>query len=828
MERMTVDFGIDLGTTNSSIAVFNGTAVTVFKNNLGQEYTPSVVRINNKGNLIVGHTAKQQLGFDDENTFAEFKLQMGTPNIYHFASSGRQMRPEELSSEVLKELKNDVQRRTAEDVHAAVISVPAAFEMPQCDATNKAARLAGLSLSPLVQEPVAAALAYGFQSNSDKVFWMVYDFGGGTFDVAIITVREGQIQVVNHAGDNHLGGKSIDWDIVNQILVPALTRENKLTDFTQGNGKWKSAFAKLKLKAEEAKITLSNEKAADIEIDILCNDDRGLPVRFEYELKRRDIEPLVEHYVERTVNKCKEVLADKRLSTDDIEKLILVGGPTHTPILRDILKTRLNISLESNVDPLTVVAQGAAIFAATQTIPHDLAIHRPLSTGEYNLELDYEPVGRETMPEIAGRVASFDGKTMSGFTIEFIQQKTLWRSGKITLTADGKFMTAIRADEPSNTFRVELCDVTGRLQAIIPDHFMYTHGMTISHQPLINTLGVALADGTVQAFLRKGRTLPARQREIHRTTVALKKGESGLLLRIPLVEGEIMEHDDRNALIGEIRIDGNDVSRDVPLGSEVEITVDVNESRIPTIKAYIPILDEEFTDICRLSANIQPYEKMAEEFEHEQARLQKMLANATETGDKTANECIEKINSEGMVHDIQSSLDMATHDVDAAQRCQKRLADLKIMIDKAEDAMKWALLVNEANQEIVGTREVVEKWGTEEEKQQNRGLEAEVTTAINGGDAAILRQKIERLESLRNKILVGLPGWWVGFFEHLKERSIYMLDQVHAEKLITQGHRAMNNNDIEELKSVVRQLISLLPQNEQNEARGYGGTTLPK
>jgi len=181
-----------------------------------------------------------------------------------------------------------------------------------------------------------------------------------------------------------------------------------------------------------------------------------------------------------------------------------------------------------------------------------------------------------------------------------------------------------------------------------------------------------------------------------------------------------------------------------------------------------------------------------------------------------------------MVHDIQSSLDMATHDVDAAQRCQKRLADLKIMIDKAEDAMKWALLVNEANQEIVGTREVVEKWGTEEEKQQNRGLEAEVTTAINGGDAAILRQKIERLESLRNKILVGLPGWWVGFFEHLKERSIYMLDQVHAEKLITQGHRAMNNNDIEELKSVVRQLISLLPQNEQNEARGYGGTTLPK
>ena len=267
MERATIDFGIDLGTTNSKIAMFNGSGATVIKNDIEMEFTPSAVWINRKGNIYVGQIAKKRLEFDNENTFSEFKRRMGTSEVYHFKDSGRQMLPEELSAEVLKDLRNNAEKRISEKVLAAVITVPAAFELPQCDATNKAAKLAGLTFSPLIQEPVAAALAYGFQSKSDRVFWMVYDLGGGTFDVAIIQVRDNQIYVVNHSGDNFLGGKDIDWEIVDRLLIPSLTGEYTLSEFNRVNKKWIAAFAKLKQEAEQAKITISNNDSALITID---------------------------------------------------------------------------------------------------------------------------------------------------------------------------------------------------------------------------------------------------------------------------------------------------------------------------------------------------------------------------------------------------------------------------------------------------------------------------------------------------------------------------------------------------------------------------------
>jgi molecular chaperone DnaK len=223
MARATIDFGIDLGTTNSAIAVLNGTEVRVFKNNEGAEFTPSVVWIDRNNRLHIGQRAKNQAFKDPQNTASEFKLQMGKTDPILFKRSGRKMTPDELSAEVLKSLKVDGSQPN-DPVEVAAITVPADFDLPQNAATTKAARLAGLLQSPLIQEPVAAALSYGFQSLKDNVFWMSYDIGGGTFDAAIIQVRDGQIQVVNHGGDRHLGGKLIDWEIVEQILVPALTK----------------------------------------------------------------------------------------------------------------------------------------------------------------------------------------------------------------------------------------------------------------------------------------------------------------------------------------------------------------------------------------------------------------------------------------------------------------------------------------------------------------------------------------------------------------------------------------------------------------------------
>ncbi|MBN1191224.1 MAG: Hsp70 family protein [Dehalococcoidales bacterium] len=827
MERATIDFGIDLGTTNSKIAVFNGSGTTVFKNNDDMEYTPSAVWIDSKGRIYVGRNAKDRLESDSANTYSEFKLQMGTSRVYRFAASERQMFPEELSAEVLKSLRNSVEKRTGEKVTAAVISVPAAFELPQCDATNKAAKLAGLSFSPLIQEPVAAALAYGFQSKSDRVFWMVYDLGGGTFDVAIIQVRDGQILVVNHSGDNHLGGKLIDWDIVERLLVPALTKEYALSDFNRVNPKWNAAFAKLKLKAEQAKIALSNDDSIVITIDPLCIDDKGMPISFEYELKRNEIEPLIEPFIERSINRCKAALEEKRLSPDNIEKLILVGGPTRTPIVRDMLKEKLRITLEFSVDPLTVNAQGAAIFARTQPMSKKVNNMPILVPGQFSLELNYEPIGNDPDPMIGGKIYAPDGKPLTGYKIEFTELKTRWRSGRVPLSADGKFMTTVHAGEQTNEFLIELTDAAGNLCKTVPDRFNYAIGMTISNQPLLHCIGVALANGEMQPFLSKGTPLPAHRREIHRTTISIRKGESGTLLRIPVVEGETTKHADRNTLIGNLIITGDKIKRDLPLESEVEITIDMDESRLIHVKAYVPILDEIFEDILKLGKTTAEPQKLETDYKHQMERLQKVRDNAQQAGITQVEKPIQKIEDEGMLHDIETSLAAAPADPDAADKCQKRLVDLKIILDEAEDALEEPLIISKAHDEAEYMRGIVDKFGDEEEKQNFNALEKEINAAIESNDVGLIKQKLEYLEGLYWRICFKQPGWWVGQLEDIEKRKPHMKDQQLAERLIIQGRGAIDSNNLDALKTVVRQLWGLLPADEQKEIQGYGGTTMP-
>lgn len=236
MNRTTIDFGIDLGTTNSAVARLDGVETEIVKNNEGSDTTPSAVLVDRRGRLTVGRAAKERSEHDPENTCVEFKLRMGTTGqAEFFAAAERSMEPEELSAEVLRSLRRDVAQRTGEEIGAAVITVPAAFELSACDATRRAAEMAGIAQAPLLQEPTAAALAHGFQSDADNAFWLVYDFGGGTFDAAVIQMRDGEFTVVNHRGDNNLGGKLLDWAIVNELLIPAVTAEHAFTDLRRGN-----------------------------------------------------------------------------------------------------------------------------------------------------------------------------------------------------------------------------------------------------------------------------------------------------------------------------------------------------------------------------------------------------------------------------------------------------------------------------------------------------------------------------------------------------------------------------------------------------------------
>ena len=829
MDRATIDFGIDLGTTNSSIAVLEGNEVQIIRNNENFEYTPSTVWIDKRGQLFAGRQAYERLEDDPENAFGEFKLQMGTPNDYCFARSGRRMNPEELSAEILKSLKADVVRRKSEDMQAAVITVPAAFELPQCEATKKAAKLAGLAQSPLLQEPVAAAMAYGFQSKQDKVFWLVYDFGGGTFDAAVVSIRDGVIQVVNHGGDNHLGGKLIDWEIVSELLVPALTKERKLSEFRRGNPKWRAAFAKLKRQAEQAKIRVSGVEAAPIYIEYLCNDDRGEPVEFEYQLQRREVERLMAPFIIRSINICRRVFSEKRLAPGNIEKVLLVGGPTQAPFLRQMLADSgegLGITLDFSVDSMTAVARGAAIFSSTQRVAGRAPV---VAAGELGLELDYKPVGSDPEPLVGGRVVGRSGSGLSGWTIELINSavRPPWRSGKIGLSPEGAFMATLWAEKgKENVFNIEVCDSAGVMQKTSPDRISYRVGLVITDPPLIHSVGVALANNEVLPFVEKGTPLPARKRHVLRTALDVRRGQSGELIRVPVVEGENRGRADRNRLIGAIVVNASHIKRDVPAGSEVEVAIEIDESRLVRTKAFIPILDEEVEQVLNLKMEHHDTGKLRTSAEAEKKRLEQVREKARKTGDGKALQALRRVDSEQMVHEVEAGLAASQDDPDAADKCSKRLLDLKQAIDDAEDALEWPGLVAEAEQEISNATQVAEKCGENEDRELAATLEREIRQTILTRDVDLLRRKISEISGLRFRILREQPGYWIGLLEGLESYRNKMRDPEQADSLFNMGQRAIQSDDVSGLKSVVLQLIGLLPEDQKSAVTGGFGSTV--
>lgn len=834
MSRTTIDYGIDLGTTNSSVAVLVGTTTEVVaKQPEGTIITPSAIWFDKRGKQYVGQAAKAQYIDDEENCAVEFKLRMGEQWQKVFQRSGRRMSPEEMSAEVVKSLKTDVHVSRAEDLMAAVITVPAAFELPQCEATRRAANLAGLSLSPLLQEPVAAALAYGFQSASNKVFWLVYDFGGGTFDVAVIQVRDGTIQVVNHAGDNYLGGKNIDWDIVENLLIPRLISEYRLIDFRRSNPRWRSAIAKLKWRAEEAKILVSRTgRPFEIWIEDLCKDDDGRTFDFSYELTPQEIQRIIEPWVVQSVNLCKKALQEKGLSGRDMEKTILVGGSSLFPWLQERVAGELGTKLDLSIDPMTVVARGAAVFAGTQKVVTD---ETPVAAGTYTIQLEYEPVGSETESMVGGRVTPPSSGSLVGVSVDILELRSQWRSGAIRLSADGTFMTEIHAEKGRKCeYQIVLTGPRGTHLSCSPDRFSYTVGMVISGPILTHNVGIAMANNKPLWFFRKGERLPNRKTIVCTTVVALRKGApSGPdnIICIPVIEGTNGTRADRNVRIGvtEILPTNSCVKRDVPLGSDVEVTIEMDASRITKTTAFVPMLDEQFVGVFHPQTVVRSPTELQGELDKELERLRGLQRKAQQVGDGRANEALGRLETEQVVEVAKRQVAAAQGDRDAGVEGDRKLLALKASVDSVEAALEWPSLVREARRQIKAAHEVIDPHGEEDEQERLAALEGEVERAIADERIETLRLTIDELHSLGSSVAFRQPDVLTWYLKCLQEQRNRMPDKATADRLFTQAQRAIGNNDIEALNAAVRQLINLLPPDEQEAAvarGGFGGTVI--
>jgi molecular chaperone DnaK len=818
MNRTTIDFGIDLGTTNSAIAVLKGVTTEIIKNNSNADVTPSAVSIDKKGAVFVGERAKNFLYDRLDDTCIEFKRQMGTNHLYRFKSSGQSRRPEELSTEVLKSLRADVQQRTGEIVEACVVTVPAAFELNQCDATRKAAKLAGFKESPLLQEPVAAALAYGFQADKDKAYWLVYDFGGGTFDAAVIKAEEGTIHVVNHGGDNVLGGSDIDWALVEQVLVPRLLDEFKLKDFSRSNKQWRPVFAKLKHFAEMAKVDLSRSERTSL----TCNlrDGSGEEIEFECELSRGDLVSVAEPYIVSSAEICKRVLKEKKLGRDSVERVILVGGPTLAPYFRELLENNLGIRLDHTVDPLTVVARGAAVFSGTQRFGGRAAA--PAATGEYAIELKHKPVGIDSAPMVGGKISGQSTSDFTGFTLELVNTKTQWRSGKISLRADGVFLVNLHAERGErNTFASELFDPSGRFQKTTPDVLTYTVGAVIEEQTLINSMGIALATNEYDKLAEKGRGLPLKATGDYRTTHSLRQGQSGEFLKIPVVEGEL-ERADRNRQVGSLEIRGEEIRRDLPAGSEIEVTLRIDESRLITVKAYVPLLDEEFEGKLDMTLDNPRPELLKQEYESEIERFREAKAKAGESAGESVGELIQSIEKSPLMQEVRESVLAAQGDPDVAAKCEKRLLELKLKLDELADALEWPTLIAEVRRWLKDLDTVVNQHGSQIERDKATQLVSEIDDIIANRQMDRLRKKLQKVQQLYFDVVFAQPGFWVDQFRWLENEKHKMGDQARALRLLDQGRECIGKSNLTGLQNVVRQLWDLLPREVVEAAqRGY-------
>ncbi len=343
--------GIDLGTTNSCVAVMEGGEPIVISNAEGARTTPSIVAFTKAGERLVGDPAKRQAVTNADNTISSIKRHMGTD--YRVKIEEKKYTPQEISAMIIQKLKADAESHLGEKVTEAVITVPAYFNDSQRQATKDAGRIAGLDVKRIINEPTAAALAYGLDNDGEQKI-MVYDFGGGTFDVSVIEIGDGVIEVLATSGNNKLGGDDFDDKITRYMIEDFKNKEG--VDLSRDN----MALQRLKEAAEKAKIELSSATTTNINLPFITATDTG-PKHFDMNLTRSKFDELTHDLVEKTLEPVKNALKDAGISASELNKVLLVGGSTRIPSVQEKVKQATGQEPSKNLNPDECVALGAAI-----------------------------------------------------------------------------------------------------------------------------------------------------------------------------------------------------------------------------------------------------------------------------------------------------------------------------------------------------------------------------------------------------------------------------------------------------------------------------------
>jgi molecular chaperone DnaK len=804
--------GIDLGTTNSTAAVFDGEHTELVRNAQASPLTPSVVRVDARGNVTVGARARKYLETDPDNTRAEFKRLMGTAQALTFAAAGLSRKPEELAAEVLKSLRADARDQLGFEPEQGVISVPALFELPQSAATSDAARLAGFKRVDLIQEPVASALAAGWSGQEEQGSWLVYDLGGGTFDVSLLETRDGLLRVIGHDGDNFLGGRDIDWAIVGWAIAQL---EAAGVRVERSNPAHAAVVRQLKQAAEEAKIELSRTREAPLSLGRVTVD--GKEAEVDLTLDRPTLERLALPLFDRSVEVCLRLLGAHGQKAEQVGRIVLVGGPTMMPSLRARVKERLAASFAEGLDPMSLVAQGAAIYAATAGLAARAAAPSA-SPRARRVWLQYPAMTSDLAPHVVGRLLPGPGADVA--TVQLVRGDGEWRSPLTRLSKEGAFVVSVelKAHCP-NVFALKAIGVDGGDVPLEPASVTIVQGLTVSDPPLSRTVGVALANDMVQVYFERGAPLPMRRTFTHKTVDSVAKGSRECLLRIPIVQGEFaFAHLCR--LVGAIEISGTAVGASLPAGSAVEVTLELDRGGRLSARALVPSLNQVFEEVAHLLVPEASVEVLGQGLAELRTRLTEARSAAFRHGDRTGLQRLE---------DLEQTLAQAGQEVgaarggdaDAGQKARRLLVEIDAAIHEAESQASWEELDDKVRDHAAYAARWVSEYGTEQEQELLRDAMAAVERARGARDARELQRQLRLITNLITAAYYRHPEAVVWDFEDVSSRVSEATNLPQAEELVRQGQAALARNDKLGLKTVVDRLWSLMPPSVEQRRRGF-------
>lgn len=803
--------GIDLGTTNSAICSYDGTSVRVWKSPEQNDVTPSAIYVDKRGNRYYGNKAYNQAPYNPNNSATLFKRFMGTSTKIELEAAQLSLTPEECSAEILKVLYGYLPEEIRNDPETAVvITVPAAFNQMKKDATLQAARMAGINNVALMQEPVAAIMSIMRASKQEGIF-LVYDLGGGTFDVSIAENINGKVNLLAHGGVEMCGGRDIDRMVFNQIVVPWLRDNFSLPEDFLINRKYKTFCRVAQWATERAKIELSANETSTIALsegEARTTDEDGNEMYLDIDLNRQQVDSIIADLVKETVEATRETMNKAGLSANDIERIVFVGGPTNYKPLRDKIAYELSLPANIDVNPMTAVAEGASIFA--ESIDWSSNTHSRKAANEViktDIDLSFKYTART--PNDSAKIMCVLGNDLNGYTIEFTSSDTGWSSGSAALK--NNMMVSLPLNKNGeNAFTVKVMDEFGREQPIGTNTIVITKTLaTIGAIPASHSIGVEVIDklGGVPELMflvEEGDALPKKGTLTVKAGQTLKAGTNDSI-NIKLWEGNIQSPITDNRFIGMLKITGTDIdSGVVPTGADIECEYEILDSGTINLEVSIPCIGASFanrnfysrqegqidlTDIDSIAEQgrqvLDRIDSMAEKVDDPQ------LAEARKKAERAAN--------------LDSQPQSEAEDV---QKANNDLLDAKKLINKTRQANLKTIRQMDLDSCVEFFNEIVRQFATEAEEQAFDNLTRTAQRSIDRNDTDF-DNILDSMKTKNTMILIRQDWFIVDWYQRSVTSPSNYSDVARFRQLKQLGDQALANDDIDQLRRVLFELLSI-------------------